>query len=165
MWPQSRLYAPLWPLSIMFSGPSPSGRASGSFACIMVTSNPVGDMLIRIKNGYLARKSEVLVPWSKMKEATANILVKKGYLDGLEIETDGHKKELVLKLKYEHKKSVLTDVKVISRPGLRIYVKKNELPKILGGLGTAIISTPVGLLTDKEARSQGLGGEVVCEIW
>ncbi len=122
-------------------------------------------MLIRIKNGYLANKSEVPVPWSKTKESVANLLIKQGFLDSQEISTDGSKKELTLKLKYDHKKSALTDVKIVSRPGLRIYVKRSQLPRVLGGLGIAIVSTPAGLLTDNEARHRGLGGEVICEVW
>lgn len=117
----------------------------------------VADMLIRIKNSYLAGSGEVLVPLSKINERIAKLLVKEGYLEAQKVKD----KELVLTLK----KGALTDIKIISHPSLRVYVKKNQLPRVLGGLGIAVISTPAGLLTDKEARSRGLGGEVICEIW
>lgn len=115
------------------------------------------DMLIRIKNGYLAKSKQVVTPWSKGKVALAEVLVKRGFLEGQEIKD----KELILKLK----KGSFTDVKIVSKPSLRIYARKNQLPRVLGGLGIAIISTSAGLLTDKEARNKGLGGEVICEIW
>lgn len=117
----------------------------------------VADMLIRIKNGYLAGSPEVAAPLSKTSERIAKLLVKEGYLEAEKIKD----KELVLKLK----KGAITGIKIVSRPSLRVYVKKNQLPRVLGGLGVAVISTPAGLLTDKDARAKGLGGEVICEIW
>ena len=124
---------------------------------MVTTSSPISDMLIRVKNGYLAKNRDVVVPWSKIKEAIAKILVKQGYLESAEV------KDHTLFLKT--KKGSFTDVKIVSKPSLRVYVGKNDLPRVLGGLGFAIISTPFGLLTDKEARKKGLGGEVICEIW
>ncbi|MBI4100083.1 30S ribosomal protein S8 [Candidatus Microgenomates bacterium] len=115
------------------------------------------DMLIRIKNGYLAKKDQVTVRWSKINEAVAKILVEKNFLKSLKVKDS----ELILTLA----PGALTDVKIISKPSLRIYVKKNQLPQVLGGMGIAIISTPAGLLTDKDARAKGLGGEVLCEVW
>lgn len=117
----------------------------------------VADMLIRIKNSYFAGSSEALVPLSKINERIAKLLVKEGYLEAEKIKD----KELVLKLK----KGAITGIKIVSRPSLRVYVKKNQLPRVLGGLGIAVISTPAGLLTDKDARVKGLGGEVIFEIW
>lgn len=131
----------------------------------MVTTDPISDMLIRIKNGYLARKNEVLIPWSKTREAIANLLAREKYLTEVKIKTSGAKKEIITKLLYEKKVPALTDVKIVSKPSIRIYVKKSKIQRVVNGLGIAIISTPAGLLTDKEAREKGLGGELICEIW
>ncbi len=127
----------------------------------------IADFLIRIKNGYLARKKEVVVPYSKLNENLAKILVKEGYLENSQVPSSDikSKKELVVTLKYEGKKPVLTDVVRLSKPGLRVYLKKAKIPLVLGGLGTMIISTPHGLMTGKEARAKGLGGEAVCKLW
>jgi len=137
-------------------------------------NDPIADFLIRIKNGYLAKKTEVSVPYSKIKENLGKILVEEGYLEKLKIPAcpagrrnpkSEIRKNLVLTLKYEKKKPALTDVQRVSKPGLRIYVDKTKIPKVLGGLGITIISTPKGLMTDKEARKKGLGGEVICKVW
>lgn len=142
-------------------------------------SDPIADFLARIKNGYLARKKEMIVPYSKLKENLAKILVEEGYLKegkrqkarlpSLQ-QAGGQAKskkqdELILTLKYEGKKPALTDVQRVSKPGLRIYVGKRKIPKVLGGLGIVIISTSKGLMTDKQARKKGLGGELVCKVW
>ncbi len=126
-----------------------------------MVNDPLSDLLTRIKNGYMANRNDVTVPWSKLKETVAQVLVKEGYL----LETNVSDKILTMKLKYDHKAPALTDVKRISKPSLRVYVGKNELPRVLGGLGTAVVSTPSGIMTAKEARKKGLGGEVICEIW
>ncbi len=126
-----------------------------------MVNDPISDLLTRIKNGYMAGKSEVVAPASKLKEKIAQVLVKEGYLSDMEITGQ----ELKLKLKYDQKTPALTEVKRVSKPSLRIYVKKGELPKVLGGLGMAVMSTPSGVMTAKEARKKGLGGEVICEIW
>ncbi len=130
----------------------------------MVTSDPIADMLIRVKNGYLAGKSEVIVPWSKLLESLAKILVETGFLSKEKIVSEGAK-TLVLELKYAGKIPALTQVKRVSKPSLRVYARKDGLPRVLGGLGMAIISTPRGLMTNKKARKEGLGGEVICEVW
>jgi small subunit ribosomal protein S8 len=130
----------------------------------MVT-DPIADMLIRIKNGYGARKLTVDFPWSKIKETLAGVLVKNGYIAGSEIKEVDGLKVVSVTLKYEGKKPALTDLRRISRPSLRIYANKTSLPRVLGGLGIAIISTPKGILTDKQARKLSVGGEVICEIW
>ncbi len=129
----------------------------------MVT-DPISDMLTRIRNGYLARRSEVALPWSKLKVTLAEVLKNHQYLDSFEVSGNGQK-SLVLKLKYHQKEPAITEIKRISKPSLRIYVKKNNLPKVLGGMGVAIISTPMGVMTDKEARKKNIGGEVIAEIW
>src|SRR5574340_1139447 len=122
-----------------------------------MVENPLADMLIRIKNGYLAKKAEVVVPWSKVKQSVAKVLVEEGYLEAQEVKDQ----KMTLKLK----KGGLTDIKIISKPSLRVYVKKDQLPRVLGGLGVAVISTPAGVLTSKDAAKKGLGGEVLCEVW
>lgn len=123
--------------------------------------DPVADTLIRIKNGYASNKASVEVPYSKLKLALCKLMVKKGY-----IESVTHKSQLLqVTLKYQGKKPVLTDVKRVSRPSVRVYKGYKELPVVLNGLGMAVVSTPAGLLTDKEARKKKIGGEVMAEIW
>lgn len=131
-------------------------------------SDPIADFLFRIKNAYLVDKETVEIPYSKMKEKLAEILVKEGFVEKIKIETlSGNKKFKAIKaiLKYENKKPALTHVKRISKPGVRIYAKKDRIPRVLSGLGTVILSTPKGLMVGKEARKRGLGGEMICEIW
>lgn len=127
-------------------------------------SDPIADLLIRIKNGYMARKSQVGAPWSKILEKIAQILVAHGYLDGYEVQKDKFK-TLVLTLKYTEGGPGLTNVNRVSKPGVRHYVKAANIRPVLGDLGIAIISTPEGLMTNKEAKKKRLGGEIVCEIW
>lgn len=126
-----------------------------------MVNDPLSDLLTRIKNGYMAGKADVIVPWSKLRQTVADVLVREGYLGQAKVENG----ILNLKLKYDQKTPALTEVKRISRPSLRVYVRKSELPRVLGGLGTAVVSTPAGIMTAKEARRKGLGGEVICEIW
>lgn len=130
----------------------------------MVVSDPIADMLAQINNGYLARKPDISLSWSKTREALSRVLAESGYLAEVRKgETDGHQ-TLILVLKYHDKKPAIKTIKRISRPSLRVYAKHSGLPKVLGGLGTAVISTPQGLMTDSQARKKGLGGEVICEI-
>ncbi|HIW48135.1 MAG TPA: 30S ribosomal protein S8 [Firmicutes bacterium] len=133
----------------------------------MSMSDPIADMLTRIRNGNTAKHDTVDVPVSKMKKAIADILTNEGYIKGYEIVEDGVKSTMKLTLKYGKDKNekVITGIKRISKPGLRVFAGKDELPKVLGGLGTAIISTSQGLMTDKEARAKGIGGEVIAFIW
>jgi small subunit ribosomal protein S8 len=130
-------------------------------------SDPIADMLTRIRNANIAKHDTVDVPSSKMKKAIADILVAEGYVKGYEVIEDGIKSTLRISLKYGEDKNVkvITGLKRISKPGLRVFAGSNELPKVLGGLGTAIISTDKGLMTDKAARKSGLGGEVIAFIW
>ena len=130
----------------------------------MVT-DPIADMLTSIKNGYMAKKAAVVLPHSKLKESLAKVLVSAGFLADSQAEDKDGKKSLVLKLKYHQKQPAITDLRRISKPSLRIYMKSTHLPRVLGGLGLAVISTPAGLMTDGEARKKKLGGEVICEIW
>lgn len=128
-------------------------------------SDPIGDFIIRIKNAYMARHLEVSLPFSKMKQTLAEILTSEGYLDGVDLRGDAPKQELVIKLKYINSKPAMTDVKRISKPGRRLYSSAQTLPKTLGGYGSTIISTSQGILTDKQARQQNVGGELIFQIW
>jgi len=130
----------------------------------MVVNDPIGDMLIRIKNGYLARKVVVEVPYSIMKEEIAKLLVKKGYLKKFKIENLKFK-ILKLELKYEGKRPGIEGVKRISKPGVRTYAKAGEIPKVKYGFGITIVSTPKGIMTGREAKKKNLGGEVICQVW
>lgn len=130
-------------------------------------TDPIADMLTRIRNANTAKHDTVDVPASKMKEAIANILLEEGYIKAVEIVEEGKFKTIHITLKYGKDKNekIITGIKRISKPGLRVYASKDELPKVLGGLGTAIISTNKGVLTDKEARKENVGGEVLAFVW
>lgn len=125
----------------------------------------VSDALTRIKNGYLSYKREVVLPYSKLVKSIAEVLKQEGYIEKVNEGMDGNFKSLSVTLKYENRKSVLTDIKRISKPGLRIYKGKASLPYVLNGLGIAVVSTPKGVMTDKQARKEGVGGEVLAYIW
>ena len=133
----------------------------------MTMSDPIADMLTRIRNGNVAKHDTVDVPSSKEKLAIADILVKEGYIKKYDMVADGNFKTIRIYLKYGKDKNdkVITGLKRISKPGLRVYAKSEELPKVLGGLGIAIISTSKGVMTDKEARKNAVGGEVLCYVW
>jgi small subunit ribosomal protein S8 len=130
-------------------------------------SDPIADMLTRIRNATSARHTVVEVPSSKMKENIAGILVREGYLKGYEIMQDGVKKTMRITLKYGRTKNdkVIAGIKRISKPGLRVYANCEDLPRVLNGLGCAIVSTNKGVLTDTEARAAGVGGEVLAFVW
>ena len=133
----------------------------------MTMSDPIADMLTRIRNANTAKHDVVEIPSSKLKIAIANILLDEGYIEKYElIEKDGSN-TIKVTLKYANNKSerIISGIKRISKPGLRIYANKEELPRVLGGLGTAIISTNKGVITDKEARKLGVGGEVLAFVW
>ena len=126
----------------------------------------ISDMLTRIRNAVAMKYKTVEVLSSKMTKEIATILTNEGYIDGFEEKTEGASKTLTLNLKYgQRKENVITGLKRISKPGLRVYVKCDEVPKVLNGLGIAIISTSKGIMTDKEARKENLGGEVLAYIW
>jgi small subunit ribosomal protein S8 len=133
----------------------------------MTMSDPIADMLTRIRNAITAKHDFTDVPSSKMKVSIVDILVKEGYIKGYKQIEDGHIKTIRIELKYGRDKNekVISGIKKISKPGLRVYAAKDELPRVLGGLGTAIISTNKGIVTDKEARKLNVGGEVVAFIW
>jgi small subunit ribosomal protein S8 len=133
----------------------------------MSMSDPIADMLTRIRNANTAKHNTVDVPSSKMKEAIANILTNEGYIAGYEVIEDGVKKTMKITLKYgvDKNEKVISGIKRISKPGLRVYANKEELPRVLGGMGIAIVSTNKGIITDKEARKLGVGGEVIAFVW
>lgn len=131
-----------------------------------VVTDTIADMLTRIRNANAMRYTEVTVPASKLKLELAKILKEEGYIKDYKVVKDNVQGNIVLILKYgENKERVITGLKRISKPGLRVYAKKDEVPKVLNGLGIAIISTSKGVMTDKEARKQDLGGEVLAYIW
>lgn len=132
----------------------------------MVVTDPIADMLTRIRNANAMRYKEVEVPASRIKLEIAKILKEEGYISDVKIKKDKVQDVMVLNLKYgEKKERVITGLKRISKPGLRVYAKVEELPRVLNGLGIAIISTSKGIMTDKEARKESLGGEVLAYIW
>ena len=132
----------------------------------MQITDSIADMLTRIRNALTAKHEDVLVPASTVKKAIAEILLEEGYIKSFDIREDGVAKYIHIDLKYgPNKQRVITGLKRISKPGLRIYARKDQLPKVLNGLGIAIISTSRGIMTDREARKQGVGGEVLAYIW
>ena len=133
----------------------------------MTMRDPIADMLTRIRNANTAKHDTVDVPASKMKIAIADILLDEGYIAKYDIVEDGNFKTMHITLKYgaDKNEKVISGLKRISKPGLRVYANSEEMPKVLGGLGTAIVSTNKGVITDKEARKLGVGGEVLCFVW
>ncbi|AVI95972.1 30S ribosomal subunit protein S8 [Haemophilus influenzae] len=125
--------------------------------------DPIADMLTRIRNGQAANKVAINMPSSKLKVAIANVLAAEGYIESVKV-LEGAKPELEITLKYFQGKPVVESIQRVSRPGLRIYKRKDELPKVMGGLGVAVISTSKGVMTDRAARQAGLGGEIICYV-
>jgi len=130
----------------------------------MSMTDPIADMLTRIRNGQSARKVSVSMPASKAKEAVAKVLQDEGYITGFATDGEGATKQLIVELKYFEGVPVIETVQRTSKPGLRIYRGKDELPKVLGGLGIAIVSTSAGVMSDRQAREKGIGGEVICVV-
>ena len=132
----------------------------------MYVNDPIADMLTRIRNSLVSRKETVDIPTSKMKKAIANILLEEGYIRGIKMADVGKEKCIRLTLKYSSQgKNVIMGLKRISSPGLRVYAKKDQVPRVLDGIGTAIISTSSGVMTDRKARELSAGGEVLAYIW
>ncbi|ACV25871.1 30S ribosomal protein S8 [Kangiella koreensis] len=129
----------------------------------MSMQDPIADMLTRIRNGQTAAKKNVAIPASKLKKAIAQVLVDEGFIAGFSVE-EGTKPTMTIELKYYQGRPVIEELKRVSRPSLRIYKKVDELPKVIGGLGVAIISTSKGVMTDRAARKNGHGGEVLCTV-
>ncbi len=130
-----------------------------------MVNDPIGDMLAQIKNAKMAGIKAVEIPYSRMKFELAGILKREGYVVDVENVGIGVKKSIRITLRYQGKTPVLTDVKRKSKPGLRVYVGKKEIPTVIGGMGVSILSTPQGLMTGKEAKKRGIGGELLCEVW
>ncbi len=131
-----------------------------------VISDPIADLLTRIRNGLIARHAEVRIPHSRLKVRIAEILVQEGYVEDVEVIPAGIQSEIKVRLKYTSSRDpVIKGLKRISKPGLRVYKGRLELPRVQGGLGVAVLSTSKGVLTDREARRQKVGGEVLCEVW
>lgn len=132
----------------------------------MAMTDPIADLLTRVRNANMVKHTSVDVPASNVKNKIVEILLEEGYIKGFDIIEDGKQGLIRIELKYgENKERVITGLKRISKPGLRVYAKKTDIPKVLGGLGMAIISTSNGIITDKEARKLGVGGEVICYVW
>lgn len=129
-------------------------------------TDPIADMLTRIRNALMVKKETVEIPSSNMKKAIAEILLKEGYVKDVQLAEDGYNGKLVVTLKYtDGKQSVIGGLKRVSKPGLRTYSGAQEMPKALGGYGIAIVSTSKGIMTDKQAKAQNVGGEVLCYVW
>ena len=133
----------------------------------MVMTDPIADFLTRVRNANIAMKKSVDIPNSNIKASLSQILKDEGFIEDYEVitEEDSIKKNIRIYLKYDNKTRVISGLKRISKPSLRVYVGKNEIPKVLGGLGVAILSTSQGVMTDKKARRDGMGGEVLCYVW
>lgn len=130
----------------------------------MSMSDPIADMLTRIRNAQVVNKTEVVMPSSKVKVAIANVLKDEGYIEGFAVEANSGKAELKIDLKYYAGRPVIERLERVSRPGLRVYKGKNDIPSVMNGLGVAIVSTPSGVMTDRKARATGVGGEVLCYV-
>lgn len=132
----------------------------------MMITDPIADMLTRIRNGLIAKHESVDVPFSKMKKSIADILVNEGFVNEVQVVENGVQSVIKVSLKYGAKnEKVITGIKRISKPGLRVYANSSDMPKVLGGLGIAIVSTSKGIMTDKQARNAHVGGEVLAYVW
>ena len=131
----------------------------------MSMQDPIADILTRIRNASMAAKAEVSMPSSKIKSEIAEVLKKEGYIADCRVEGDGPKKTLLISLKYFQEKPVIEGIQRVSKPSCRIYCGVKDIPKVRNGLGTVVVSTPQGLMSDREARKQNVGGEILCYVW
>jgi small subunit ribosomal protein S8 len=132
----------------------------------MSMTDPIADLLTRIRNGNQARKDRIDVPWSTLKDAVARVLIAEGFLRDATVVGEGNAKQLRSGLKYdEQRRPVISGIERVSRPSLRVYVGKEEIPLVRGGLGINVLSTPAGVLVDREAKQRGVGGELLCSVW
>lgn len=132
----------------------------------MLVNDPIADMLTQIRNAQVARHETVSIPASNMKKSIAKILLEEGYIKSLNVVDEKPQGRIEITLKYgPNRSNIISGLRRISKPGLRVYAKSSDVPKVLGGLGIAILSTPRGVMTDKEARKKAIGGEVLCFIW
>ena len=130
----------------------------------MSMSDPIADMLTRIRNAQMVQKVSVVMPASKLKTAIAEVLKSEGYIDGFALKGEAAKPELEIALKYYAGKPVIEHIERVSRPGLRVYKGRHDIPSVMNGLGVAIVTTPKGVMTDRKARQAGIGGEVLCYV-
>jgi len=130
----------------------------------MSMSDPIADMLTRIRNAQMVEKASVVMPSSKVKVAIAKVLKDEGYIDAYAVKGEGAKPELQIELKYYAGRPVIERIERVSRPGLRVYKGRHEIPSVMNGLGVAIVTTPQGVMTDRKARAAGIGGEVLCYV-
>lgn len=130
-----------------------------------MVQDPIGDMIIQIKNAAMAQKAVIELPYSKLKMALGTVLLKEGYVSTVEKVGVDPKAQLRVGIKYHNGASVVTDVKRVSKPGLRWYVNKGMIPQVVGGMGIAILSTPQGIMTGRDAKKLGIGGELLCKVW
>jgi small subunit ribosomal protein S8 len=130
-----------------------------------MVNDPIGDLIVQLKNASMAKKKHISLPYSKMKHALCKILVDEGYIKTVEQTGEVPKTVLEIGLRYKGDSPVITDLKRKSKPGLRVYVGKHAIPTVIGGMGIAVLSTPQGIITGKEAKKRGIGGELLCEIW
>lgn len=130
----------------------------------MSMSDPIADMLTRIRNAQMVEKTTVSMPASKLKAAIAQVLKDEGYIDGFQVKTEGGKSQLEIALKYYAGRPVIERIERVSKPGLRVYRGRDALPQVMNGLGVAIVTTPKGVMTDRKARADGVGGEVLCYV-
>lgn len=164
VWSAEGVYAQIWFVPIVFPSSGSQRRIAGSEKSVMVrgiSTDPIADMLTIVRNGYLAGKKEVTVSLSKTKKHLAEILKEEGFIAGVKVTEQA----LVIKLAYDGKDPALTGVKRLSKPGLRVYAKRERLPAFRKGLGIVIVSTSKGLMTDADCKKQKLGGELVCRVW
>lgn len=132
----------------------------------MTMSDPLGDMLTRIRNGIHARKDVIVCPWSKMREAVCRVLQDEGFIRGFSVEQrEGNKTDLTIELKYDQGEPVIRELKRVSKPGRRVYSKIRDLPPFYNGLGILVVSTPHGVMADHKARTENVGGEVLCQVF
>lgn len=132
----------------------------------MSMTDPIADLLTRIRNGNQARKERIDIPWSRLKEAIARVLIAEGFLREATVVGEGVGKQLRLALKYDdQRRPVITGIQRVSRPSLRVYVGNEKIPAVRGGLGISVLSTPAGILVDREAKQRGVGGELLCSVW
>ncbi len=132
----------------------------------MVMTDPIADMLTRIRNANLAFKDEVVLPASSMKHRVAEILAREGYVESVSVEGEGKERAITIRMKYgPNRERTITGITRVSKPGRRVFTGRGDVPRVLGGLGIAILSTSRGLLTDRQARKEGVGGEVIARVW
>ena len=128
-------------------------------------NDPISDCLTRVKNGYMAKKQAIVMPYSNMKKAILEVLFRHGFIGAIEVKGEVPKKSLDITLLYENKTPKLTDIEIVSKPGRRVYIPAKKIPKVLGGMGITVLSTPQGVLSGSVALKKKIGGELICKIW